>query len=544
MDFINISNLPTLEHPTSNSLYVMKQADNFDDLLLLIHSLSKNEKRYISQFSKLHEKGEENQYKEIFSLLSKTPIEEYEEDKFRNANKDKPWEKYFPQKKKYLKDLILTAMRLYHREDTIENELEDMLRDQAFLQERGVYDASLRLLNRAKKMAKDNDCYRLFLEINERERKLILERRAKGAIEELGKSLEESHLIQNAKTKEARRRELYERCFAEYRFGKMTNLARSIEYFGEAIEAEDRFSEAGDSFHAQLDLLLAKSVHARMRSAFQEFHQTYREILALWEGSERMRKENPSRFINVIANYANSCQTLRLIPEMLEQIDKLENFPTSDFNSEAERFQNLAHLKILHFLNTRKLKEAMELIDLNSNDGIERGLSYYKTKVNAARRRTIIYNCFVLYFILENYKKANQWLQRVFDDSIGEARSDLRALSVIFTPVFWYERGDFDSFENFFRSAKYAINDSKEAAPTTLERIMVEFLGKLKSKGGDKRIVELANWAKSKISLAYFGDESERIPLGLDEFMLWLDSKIIGKPIREIIEIGGEKGRS
>jgi hypothetical protein len=512
-----------------------------DDLHQLIHSLSKNEKRYVSQFSKLHEKKGENQYKEIFTLLAKIPPEEYDEAQFRNDHTKKPWQKHFPQKKKYLKDLILTAMRLYHRNDKVEKEVEDMLRDQAFLQDRGVYESSQRLLNRAKKIAWENGCTRLLVEINERERNLLLERKSKGVIEELGKSIDEGRQVQQMEAKETRRRELYERCFAEYRFGKKSDRDRSIEYFAEAIELEESTSEPEDSFKAKLDLLLTKAVHARMRSQFEEFHQTYREILALWEGSERMRKENPKRFIKVIANYANSCHTLKLIPELEEQLEKLENFETKDYESEAERFQNLVHLKLLYFLNTKRIEEADQLVNDESKEGIEFGLGHYGSKVNAARRRTITYNCFVLYFILEDFQTANGWLQRMFDESIGEARSDLKALSLILLPVFWYERGDYGLFENYLRSAKYSVKDAKEAAPNKLEEIMVAFLNKLKSKKGDERIVEHANWAMDELRKSYFGEGADRLPLGLEEFMLWLESKIQSKTIREVFE-GGSGG--
>ncbi len=511
-----------------------------DELLHIIHSLSKNEKRYISQFARIHEKKGKNQYLIVFELLSKENPEQYDEKAFLQSHLDEPWAKYFPQTKQKLKQHILEAMRFYHRENTSRSQLENLLADQLFLKERGAHDASHRMLKKVKKQAVSDESWETLLEINRRERSWVLERRPKEAISVLDKLMKERGEFERMISKENRRRELYERYFAEYRFGqKGTRRQTAIASFEKLISEEERTSRPNDSFEAKLNLLLVKAIHARIRASFQEFYQVYREIMALWASNKKAKQKEPKRHINIISNYANACHNLALYEEMKDQIELLKRFKPKTFELEAEKFQNVVHLDLLLFLNADELERGREVIQreqINGALGVWNGLEVYGEKINAARKRTIIYNTFVLFFFLEEYKEAKTWLDRLFDGAIGSAREDLKALAVIFEPVFWFERENIDLFDSKVRSARYTFKDSKSVEPSFLETIMVELLQQLKGKKGEENLSLYAKEAKNKLVDHYLlqKDQAQQTPVGLDEILYWLESKVSGKSIRSI----------
>jgi hypothetical protein len=76
----------------------------------LVHSLSRNEKRYFKLFSGLV-KGQKN-YLEIFEIMEKQQF--YDEEALKKKLAKKPYAKQLTYEKHYLRKMILKALRSYH----------------------------------------------------------------------------------------------------------------------------------------------------------------------------------------------------------------------------------------------------------------------------------------------------------------------------------------------------------------------------------------------------------------------------------------------
>ena len=132
------------------------------DLFLLIKSLSKTEKRYFKKFSELHGK-EDNNYLLLFDAIAKQ--KEFNEEELKKLFKGQAFMRQFPVAKNYLFSKILDALEFYHRDASIHSTVRRNIYRAELLQKKGMYDQSLKMLQRARKEATELDLFHAMLEI-------------------------------------------------------------------------------------------------------------------------------------------------------------------------------------------------------------------------------------------------------------------------------------------------------------------------------------------------------------------------------------------
>ena len=132
------------------------------DLFLLIKSLSKTEKRYFKKFSELHGK-EDNNYLLLFDAIAKQ--KEFNEEELKKLFKGQAFMRQFPVAKNYLFSKILDALEFYHRDASIHSIVRRNIYRAELLQKKGMYDQSLKMLQRARSDANELDLFHALLEI-------------------------------------------------------------------------------------------------------------------------------------------------------------------------------------------------------------------------------------------------------------------------------------------------------------------------------------------------------------------------------------------
>lgn len=97
------------------------------NLFALVKSLTKSEKRYFKQFSRLHVKGDKNKYVMLFDLLQKQKV--YDEESLIAGLGDKDFTRNFSQVKAALHRLVLKSLRNYHHQSSPEIYSHDQFSD-------------------------------------------------------------------------------------------------------------------------------------------------------------------------------------------------------------------------------------------------------------------------------------------------------------------------------------------------------------------------------------------------------------------------------
>lgn len=127
-----------------------------EDLFQLIQSLSKSEKGYFKKYAGVHVRGNgANHYLKLFDVIS--GMEEYDESIVRKKMADTPVLAYLPTAKNQLFQLILKVLRAYREDNYLSIRLKDQLDHIEFLFERGLFVQCENLVQRAMKMAEQQD---------------------------------------------------------------------------------------------------------------------------------------------------------------------------------------------------------------------------------------------------------------------------------------------------------------------------------------------------------------------------------------------------
>lgn len=143
-----------------------------DNLLQLVSSLEKAEKRHFRMFVNRNSGERDTLFLQLFDLLDKTKV--YDEQailkKIKGIKKQQ-----LSNIKSNLYNQILTALRLYHRNKDMEIRLSEMVDYARVLYKKGLYKASLEILNKAKKTALESGRLNFALEAIDLEKHIELQ---------------------------------------------------------------------------------------------------------------------------------------------------------------------------------------------------------------------------------------------------------------------------------------------------------------------------------------------------------------------------------
>jgi hypothetical protein len=118
-------------------------------LHLLIHRLTKSEKRYFKVTCAQHQKEEDSSYFHLFDLIEKQ--KKYDEHQIRQSIKGKIFATNFSQAKADLFQLILKSLRQYHHDKYHSIYLNDQFSDFEILFTRGLFSEADNVLKKARK---------------------------------------------------------------------------------------------------------------------------------------------------------------------------------------------------------------------------------------------------------------------------------------------------------------------------------------------------------------------------------------------------------
>lgn len=119
-----------------------------DELFLLIKSLSKNEKKFFTQYVNLYEKRSNPIYLQLFNFLNAR--ETYSEAEVFKKFRDKTFQKNYAVTRHYLKNLIIKTLR--HSELTVreEHDLTVYVLDIKRLMAKGLFGMAKKMIEKLK----------------------------------------------------------------------------------------------------------------------------------------------------------------------------------------------------------------------------------------------------------------------------------------------------------------------------------------------------------------------------------------------------------
>jgi len=500
-----------------------------DFLFVLIKSLSKSEKRQFKIFASRLETSSNTKFIELFNILDKSEV--YDEKLILKSGIIKKVQ--LSNLKSYLYKQILVSIRLNIPSQNIRYQLREQIDFATILYNKGLYKQSLKILDKTKQQALENDEKYMAFEIVEFE-KLIesqyITRSIQGRADELviqAKELNYRNTISS----------------------KLSNL--SLQLYGIMlktgyVKSDEEYKYIDDYFNKHISRLDQTKFEFREKYWFynanlwrsflvQDFLSCYKyasKWVTLFYDNKNMIYLNPVFFLKgnhyllealFMLKYKSN---FKKYLELLEETINDPRFPVND---------NIASLSFLYLYNNKLNYHILEGTFAESEYLIPEVLDKIKLHsehLDEHHEMMFYYKIACIYFGNEKYTESIFYLEKIINNKNLSMREDLMCFARLLCLIVHYELGKDYNLENQLKNTyKFLLkmNDLHE-----VQKEIIRFLKNLSTLypsdikkefiKARERFIELEKNTYEKRAFLYL------------DIISWLESKIENRKISDIIK--------
>lgn len=503
--------------------------DRSDHLYTLIKSMKKSEKRYF----KVRNKGlskEESKYLLLFDALADQ--EAFDEELIIRSNK---WVNpaQFSNLKAHLYKKLLQSLKEYTASSNEDISIREQIDYIQILFDRSLYQQSMQLLQKVKRVMKKSDNLELQLEVLKWEKNLLPFTLGRNNQQRVNQIVEESNKINERIT----------------RVNILTNLTVELNAIylrtGYIRNREDK-ERIQRIFDDQLPEWTVEDFSLREKLLWYEIQLSYYSFIQEFEEVYHYAQ----KWVDLFDNVPGSAYYLEMYIKGLNQL----------LNAQSRL------MKYAEFMKThRKLRElsSHRLIGVNGNlqirlfkysyahqfngyfmlgefakgvqllQRIEARLESYIGMLDKHSELILFYKIACLYFGNGNYRKALKWLNRIINSDDQDLREDVHSFARIINLITHYELGNRDVIDYYIRST-YRFLLKKDDLHTFQQNIL-EFLKNLSREITPNQLIDRFKELRDKLLLLSESKYDKRAFVYFD-IISWLESKIENQSVGEIIK--------
>ncbi len=501
-----------------------------DPLFILIKALTKSEKRQFKLYANRLGVNADAKFVALFNLLDKAI--EYDEEAIIKSGIVR--KQQLSNLKAHLYRQVLISLRLSTSHHNIRMQLREQLDFATLLYQKGLYSQSLKLLDKAKIQAMENEEKTIAFEIVEFEKVIesqYITRSISGRADELSieaKELSRLNIIASKLSNLSL--QLYGTMLKSGYVKNDSEMQHVTNYFN-ARMPKLRIEQLG--FREKLWLYKANLWHSFLTQNFLSSYKNATRWVELFYDEPKMIIQNPVWFLKgnhylleslfLMRYYSNFTTALQNLEDTIAQKD----FPKNE-NTEALAFLYIYINKInLHFLDGSFAQGLYLVPEINQK------IEAFKDRLDHHHIMLFYYKIACLYFGMGDNANSIVYLEKIINNKNLSMREDLMCFARVLSLVAHYESGQDYSLERNLKSTyKFLIkmNDLHE-----VQREMIRFLRNLdlgnvypgQIKGEFKK---LHTRLKSYENHPY----EKRAFLYLD-IISWLESKIENRPVGDIV---------
>ncbi|NNE02084.1 MAG: hypothetical protein HKN52_02875 [Eudoraea sp.] len=499
-----------------------------DALFVLVKSLSKSEKRQFKLYVGRLGVNTDAKFLALFNLLDK--MKGYDEKVILNSGIVKKTQ--LSNLKAHLYKQILVSLRLNPVNQNIRVQIREQLDFATILYQKGLYKQSLKILDKVKTIAIDNEEKNIAYEIVELE-KLI-----------------ETQYITRSIPDRADELALQAKMLSEQNVmtSKLSNL--SLQLYGIMLKVgyvrnDEDYQNVKNYFDAHLPVYNIKDLGFREKLWLYKAHLWYSFLIQdflscykyaskwvdLFYENEEMIQLNPVFFLKGNHYLLESLFFVKYSSQFKTTLDRLEatvsdpKFPSNDnINSLSFLYINSNKLN-LHFL-TGTFEKGLYLVRI-----IEYGINKHKDRIDEHHIMVLYYKIACLYFGVGDNKNCIAYLKKIISNKNLKMREDLMCFARVLSLVAHYEAGmDYHLEVQLKSTYKFLLKMNDLHA---VQKEMIKFLKNL----GTIYPNELrSEFKKLHERLKVYEDHpyEKRAFLYLD-ILSWLESHLENKPVAQVI---------
>jgi hypothetical protein len=502
--------------------------EKIDPLFLLVKSLSKSEKRQFKVYAGRLGGNANANFMKLFNLLDKsTQFNEAQILKKTTIKKQQ-----ISNAKAHLYKLILKSLRLNPVHQNIRTHIREQFDFAAILYSKGLYNQSLKILEKAKEIAILNSENNLAFEIVEFEKVIesqYITRSLSNRAELLSKQAKELNLKNTRSSKLSNLAlQLYSLLLKQGYVKNKDDVLYVTNYFKKRLPSY-KISEL--SFKEKLFLYKAYLWYHLILQDFVNSYKFSQKWVDLFDDKPSMKIQNPVFYLKGINYLLESLYLIKHKAKFIEIFNKLEYEIDNELIALSENTKSLVFLyynqnKLNQYFLEGKFTKGLPFVSFLINE-----IPKYHAIMDAHHVMVFYYKIASLYFGAGDYKTCIFYLNKIISNNELKMREDLLCFSRILNLVAHYDAGmDFNIEALIVSTYRFLLkmNDLQQ-----VQRKMISFLkklGKIYPQDLKQAFIELHEELKILENHPY----EKRAFLYLD-IISWLESKIENKTVEQII---------
>lgn len=504
-------------------MILSKQEPIFD----LIKSMNKAEKRNFKLYANRSSSAGDAKFVALFDAIDS--LGDYNEDKILRRCPIK--KEQLPNMKAHLYRQVLVSMRLLSVKHTTTMQIREMIDFARVLYDKSLLRQALRQLEKARQLAISSQSYALALEVVEFEKRvemLHMTRAAGNRVEKLGQQAQEYALkLDNINSLSNLSIQLYG---LNLQLGYMRS-SRDQEMIKNFFKMKlESFDDTTMGFHEKLYLYQAKMWYSYIQHDFLRCYRYAAKWVALFDADPTFKTIYYDHYIRANSRLMDVMFMTRQHKMMVRRINKIEEevgieIPSNDTALIMSEICLLFARINVHFMEGT-FAEGVLL-----KDRIEHFMTLWSDSIDEHYRMMLYYKLGCMYFGNGQYKECIAYLQKVIHERNPEFRRDLQVFSRMLNLIASYESGDDYALDYQVKSVYAFIVKANDMHAVQHE--LITFLRRLPRTYNSNFKAELVRLYEHLKPLE--NHPFERRPFFYLDIISWLESKITGKTISEII---------
>jgi hypothetical protein len=505
-----------------------------EPLFALVKSLTKAEKRHFKLYaSRTQESSDGLKFIQLFNIMDKAAAYE---DGLPLKKMDGLSKSQLANLKRHLYRQLLTSLRLLHAQKNIDIEIREQFDYARILYGKGLYMQALKLLDRYKAIARENHLDLLHLEILEfqkliEERHITRSRSVENKMENLVEEAERrSRVILHTCLLSNLKIEVHGYYIKHGHVRTRDDAANVRKIFGPTLRQAE---EAPLTFFEKVYLHQAYVWFYYILLDFPNCYRHAKKWTQLFEQAPRVQSEDPDLYMRGLHYVLTALYSMGDSRRFVPALSKFADFE----RQQAQNFNQSSEILAFLYLYTSKLNRHFLLGSFKEGLGevpfILQQLDAYKDYIDIHRVLVFHYKIAYLFLGAGHYEQALDYLNSITQLNAGHLREDIQCYARLLQLMAHYELGNFELLEYMVAAAQRFLEKVKEL--NEVQRGTLRLF---------KQIVRLP-LREHKAAFAKFREalrplESDRH--AMRDFLyldvpLWLDAKIKGKPLAEVLRL-------
>lgn len=511
------------------------------DLYDLIQSMTPQQKINFKVFYK-KTASKDSVYMRLFEAISSQ--KEYDESKILKEFNKTNGRKWLTTAKVRLFNMIIRTITLY--ESDLDTQIQEKLHAARIFQRKGLFKLAYQLIKQVRKLTEQYEKFELMPQILDAERALVSKFffKKKRLSEHIKLNKEHEKLIQNIHELSLNKAAMY----LSISYGAVKGLARNKREINQLRKQLKLPEKEPLKDKSKIYYYATYANFYRLVGNFEESYKFSQQTVSTIELRKEFIEDNIRMYIASLHNLVLVQQEAKKLENAKVNLEKLKNILPGYKSYKTQASFSIKKISGMTKTELGTYLESVYMIETNQYlltgefekgvkriDAIKADLERFSHLTYGNKTVSVIihYNFAYLYFGVEKYEEALDWLNIVLNNESSYLQEDLFAITKVANLIFHYELGNENLLEHFVRSTYRFLYKRKRLYK--IEDAILSFIRKkLPETRNQKDMIK--HFSDLKKDLEKIAEEPYQARV-MDhfDFISWLESKISKKPFLEVI---------